>query len=705
MTNRLAQEKSPYLLQHAHNPVDWYPWGEAAFEKARREDKPIFLSVGYSTCHWCHVMERESFENETIAAFLNEHFVSIKVDREERPDVDRLYMTYVQAVSGSGGWPMTVFLTPNLMPFYGGTYFPPNGGYGRPGFGNLLAGLHNAWNTDRQSILETSSSAVGGLRRYADLESPGGQEDESWEAIFQTCYSQLAESYDEEWAGFGSAPKFPRPVVHDFLHAYTLQSKNEGARVMSEWTLRMMADRGMHDQLAGGFHRYSVDRYWVVSHFEKMLYDQAQLVISYLEMYGLTGDRYFAATAEKTLAYVLHDMTHPSGAFYAAEDADSYANEGDEHKEEGAFYVWTKSEVDEILRQDSPLFCSFYGVTTAGNAPAEGDPHGEFNGKNILFENKLLDDVAASYDRTPRQARAVIADCRLKLLEIRAERPRPHRDEKLIASWNGLMISAFARAAAVLGVHRHATAAARAGEFIWNELWDGQELKRHWKDGPAPVSGFADDYAALARGFLDLYAATFDVVWVERAERLLDTLHANFWDEARGGYYNSAPDPHVLIRFKEDYDGAEPSANSLAALAWVRLHHLTGREDALENARRTTEAFAGRAAIIPSSMPLLLRARLEIETPPAHVVICGARDSEDTQAMIQATNERFAPFSTVMLLDTEAQDYFAERQPFLAAMSPLEGQATAYVCQNFACQQPITDAEALRSALGNRREE
>jgi hypothetical protein len=530
---------------------------------------------------------------------------------------------------------------------------------------------------------------------------PRAEGETDWEAIFQSCYAQFVSAYDQDWAGFGEAPKFPRPVVHDFLHAYVLHSSDGGGKVMSEWTLRMMADRGMHDQLGGGFHRYSVDRYWMVSHFEKMLYDQAQLVVSYLEMFGLTGERYFAAVAEKTLAYVLRDMTHPEGAFYAAEDADSLPAADADHKEEGAFYVWTKAEIDSTLWQDSNLFCEFYGVKPAGNAPAEGDPHGEFKGKNILFENKLLDDVATNYSRTPRQAQAVLADCRLKLIEIRDERPRPHRDEKIIVAWNGLMISAFARAAAALGVHKHANTAARAGEFIWRELWDADTntLRRHWKDGAADVAGFADDYAALARGYLDLYAATFDVLWIKRAETLLDTLHTRFWDPGAGGYFNSAPDPSILVRFKEDYDGAEPSANSLAALAWIRLHHLTGREDALENARAITEAFASRAEAIPSALPLLLRARLELEAPPQHIVICGARESEETQAMLQAARERFAPFSTVILLDAEAQNYLAARQPFLTAMTPLEEHTTAYVCQNFACQQPITDADELKRAL------
>jgi hypothetical protein len=443
-----------------------------------------------------------------------------------------------------------------------------------------------------------------------------------------------------------------------------------------------------------------VDRYWVVSHFEKMLYDQAQLVISYLEMYQLTGETYFANIAETTLKYVLRDMRHPGGAFFAAEDADSYSHEGADHKDEGAFYVWTKAEIDEILHQDSAMFCNFYGVKKDGNAPQEGDPHGEFRGKNILFEDRLLEDIAPLYNRTVRQARAVLADCRLKLLEVRNERPRPHRDEKIIVSWNGLMISAFARAASTLGVHRHAETASNAAEFIFQELWDEEtgQLRRHWKDGAALVPAFADDYAALARACLDLYEATFDVLWVQRAEQLLDTLHANFWDEA-GGYFNSAPDPSILVRFKEDYDGAEPSANSIAALAWAKLHHLTGREDALDIARTLTDAFATRLSSIPSSMPLMLRARMLVDAPPQHIVICGDLDAEDTAALLQAAREKFLPFGHIIFLNADSQNYLAARQPFLTAMTPLEGDAAAYVCQNFACQRPVTDADELRGLL------
>ena len=697
-SNRLADEKSPYLLQHAHNPVQWFAWGEAAFEKARAENKPIFLSVGYSTCHWCHVMERESFENDETAALMNEHFVNIKVDREERPDVDKLYMNFVMLANrGQGGWPMSVFLTPELQPFYGGTYYPPQDAYGRPGFPNLLRSLDKAWREDNAKVRQAAGSSLQALQQYTEVETAPDSEID-WNALYDASNAQLRNTYDEEWAGFGAAPKFPRPVNHDFLHAFYARNGDETARQMSENTLRMMTDRGMNDQLGGGYHRYSVDQFWVVSHFEKMLYDQAQLAISLVEMYQMSNDDYYTKAVEKVLSYVWRDMSHVDGGFYAAEDADSLPRPNAIIKEEGAFYVWKKSEIDELLPQpDAQIFCDFYEVTPQGNAPRKGDPHAEFRGKNILFEsgdeNGQLSVIAKMNGVSLREATEKLNLSREILFEVRKNRPRPHRDDKIIAAWNGLMISAFARAAVALGSARYARAATGAAEFVLNELWDGENLKRHWKDGAADIPAFCDDYAALARACLDCYDATFETLWLERAEQLADRMSALFWDEAGGAFFNSSPDPHVLVRFKEDYDGAEPSGSSLAMEVGARLFHLLGRDDWREKARLTAAAFGARLSQIPSAMPLLLRGQMLLDAPPQHIVIVGERD--ESGELIGAARAGFAPFRHLILLDKDSREFFGARQEFLRAMKRVDDQPTAYVCQNFACQAPVTRAAEL----------
>ena len=693
-SNRLADEKSPYLLQHAHNPVEWFAWGEAAFQRARAENKPIFLSIGYSTCHWCHVMERESFENEETAALMNHNFVNIKVDREERPDVDKLYMNFIMLANrGQGGWPMSVFLTPDLKPFYGGTYYPPQDAYGRPGFPNLLRSLHKAWREDNAKVLEAAGSSLQALQQYTEIEAAPDSQN-NWDALYDACNAQLRNSYDEEWAGFGAAPKFPRPVQHDFLHAFYALKGDETSRLMSENTLRMMTDRGMNDQLGGGYHRYSVDQFWVVSHFEKMLYDQAQLAISLVEMYYISGDDYYRKSADKCLGYIWRDMSHIDGGFYAAEDADSLPRAKSLIKEEGAFYVWKKSEIDEILPQpDAQIFCDYYGVVPEGNAPREGDPHGEFKGKNILLENGELPVIAKMNGVTLREATEKLSRAREILFEVRKNRPRPHRDDKIIVAWNGLMISAFARAAVAFDNNRYARAATGAAEFVLAELWDGENLKRHWKDGAADIPAFCDDYAALSRACLDLYDATFETAWLHRAEQLADRMSELFWDDQGGAFFNSSPDPHVLVRFKEDYDGAEPAASSLAVEVGARLFHGLGRDDWREKSARAAAAFAPRLEQIPSAMPLLLRGQMLLDAPPQHTVIVGERD--ESSALIEAARAGFSPFRQTILLDEASREFWSSRQEWMREMRQIGGKPTAYVCQNFACQAPVTEANEI----------
>src|SRR3954452_657241 len=534
-TNRLAHEKSPYLLQHAHNPVDWYPWGEEAFAKARRENKPIFLSVGYSTCHWCHVMAHESFENEEVAAIMNREFVNIKVDREERPDVDRVYMTFVQATTGSGGWPMSVWLTPDLKPFVGGTYFPPDERYGQPAFKKVLERIATAWKEDHDKIVEQGNKIVEALRGSQSAAPAEGTIDSS---VAQAAYRQLDRSYDPKEGGFGNAPKFPRPVTLNFLtRFYGRDPKSDSGKHALDvtlFTLRKMAAGGMHDHIGGGFHRYSVDRYWHVPHFEKMLYDQAQLANAYLDAFQITNDQQYESVARDILDYVARDMTSKEGGFFSAEDADSPVLETDaaSHKTaEGAFYVWTKKEIDNALGDLAEVFDFHYGVQAHGNAPEGSDPHDEFRGKNILTGRHTIAKSAEHSrttgilpmgpvcgawpaDRKPEDAvRRLLTESRAKLLAIRAQRPRPHLDDKIISSWNGLMISAFARAAQVLDDQRYFEVAIRAANFVRAKLYDSSRriLYRSYREGRSNIEGFADDYSLAIQSLLDLYEASLDV--------------------------------------------------------------------------------------------------------------------------------------------------------------------------------------------------
>ena len=657
-TNRLAQESSPYLLQHAHNPVDWYPWGPQAFEKARAENKPIFLSIGYSTCHWCHVMEHESFENEDTAAILNRGFVAIKVDREERPDVDRIYMTFVQATTGSGGWPMSVFLTPDLKPFFGGTYFPPDNRYGRPGFGALLTHIAQVWNSDRASVEASGREILEQLQRATAIApSAGTIEDKT---LLDPCFYALRRSYDSTYGGFGNAPKFPRPVVLNFLLRYAGATGNEEARDMTLHTLRAMAAGGMHDQIGGGFHRYSVDERWFVSHFEKMLYDQAQLAISYLEAFQITRDESYATVARGVFTYVLRDMTAPEGAFYSAEDADSPVPENPSHKGEGAFYLWRWNEVPEEAR-------ACFGVEPDGNV--RNDPQGEFAGKNVLYRAGDVEERCA-------------ADARARMLEIRSRRPRPHRDDKILTAWNGLMISAFARGAQVLDEPAYADAARRAADFFISRMWDGSTLLRRYREGEAAIPGFLDDYAFLAQALLDLYETDFDPAHLDLAVRLTERMLELFEDRAAGAFFSTAEgDPELVLRIKDEYDGAEPTGNSIAILNLLRLAHMTRRDDFGAAADHALRALASRISSQPVAVPQLLVALMFRQSPPLEIILEGSRDA--VQPFLRPLHERFLPNAVVLT-----------RSP----KDPAE-PATAYVCHNFVCDLPTTDPDKFAGLL------
>ena len=706
-TNRLAQEKSPYLLQHAHNPVDWYAWGEEAFAKARRENKPIFLSVGYSTCHWCHVMAHESFESNEVAAIMNREFVNIKVDREERPDVDRVYMTFVLATTGGGGWPMSVWLTPNLQPFVGGTYFPPEDRYGQPGFKKVLERIAVAWKQNHEKIVEQGEKIVEALREAQSAQTAAADKIDI--NVFEKAFEQFSSSFDAKEGGFGSAPKFPRPATLNFLtRFYARHAKSDSGKRALEMdlvTLRKMAAGGMHDHLGGGFHRYSVDRYWHVPHFEKMLYDQAQLAVAYLDTFQITQDRQYESVARDILDYVARDMTSKEGGFFSAEDADSLLEQGKPEHGEGVFYVWTQKDIDVALGAAAHIFDFHYGVQPHGNAPEGSDPQGEFRGKNILIERHTTAETAKHFKKSEDEIRRSLAGSREKLLSIRGKRPRPHLDDKIIASWNGLMISAFARGTQLLNDSRYLESADRAAKFVRAHLWDEKDklLFRSYREGRGEVEGFADDYAFIIQGLLDLYEASFDVEWLKFAVELQNAQDRLFFDEKSGGYFStSGKDKNVVLRMKDDNDSAEPAASSVSALNLLRLAQIRSDKQLEEGGKKTIDAFSPTLSRFPSAMPQMLVAVDYSLSKPRQIVIAGKPDAPETKALISEVHRHFSPNKILFLADKNGQNYLGENNEAIRAMSLVDGKPAAYVCENFTCKAPVTDPKALRELLSSR---
>jgi uncharacterized protein YyaL (SSP411 family) len=686
-TNALIREKSPYLIQHAHNPVNWLPWGEAAFELARKQDRPIFLSIGYSTCHWCHVMERESFESEAIAELLNRDFISIKVDREERPDVDRVYMYFVQAFSGSGGWPMSVWLTPELKPFFGGTYFPPDSRYGRPGFASILEQVAGAWNQNRQKIESSSIDILQQLRRAA---GEGGSDGESLgQGTLELAFQQFRRSFDSRWGGFGGAPKFPRPVTLGFLLRYHAITGNPEALEMVTETLLAMARGGMHDHLGGGFHRYSVDQRWFVPHFEKMLYDQGQLAVSYLEAFQLTRQPQMADIARRLFEYVLRDMTDAEGGFYSAEDADSIEPGKEGHKVEGAFYVWSAQEIEQRLdRRSAALFSHRYGMQPEGNVME--DPHGEFGGKNILSEAFTIESTAQEYGFPEAEVRESLGKASEILFEVRCHRPRPHLDDKVLVAWNSLMISAFAKGYAVLGEAQYLKAAKRAESFIASRLFSPQTgiLLRRFRDGDADIPAFLDDYGLYLHALLDLFEVDPVPEYLERALDIAKRGLSQFEDSEHGGFFSTAAeDPTIVLRIKDEYDGAEPSGNAVAADALLRLAKMTGVDEYSRRAAKVFVCLAKKVGQQPTTAPYLLAAVGRHLSPPEQTVL---RFEASTPAIEQAVlryRQEFKPFGIVLALSDRATERLAAALPLLAGL-PRQGELTLYRCRNYACDLP-----------------
>ena len=704
MPNRLAEEHSPYLLQHKDNPVDWYPWGTEAFERAHREDKPIFLSIGYSTCHWCHVMEHESFESGQVAEVLNRHFVPIKVDREERPDVDRVYMTFVQATTGSGGWPMSVWLTPSLQPFYGGTYFPPASKWGRPGFIDILKEIARAWEEDRARI-ETSAESITG--RLRELGRDGGGRAVPEPGVLDEGIRQFASSFDPRRGGFGDAPKFPRPSELLYLLREHARSGSTDARDMVLVTLRAMALGGMRDHVGGGFHRYSVDGNWRVPHFEKMLYDQAQLVLAYLEAAQASGDPFFAEVAEDTLAYVERDLRDEAGGFYSAEDADSVppeqAGEPTPHKMEGAFYVWRDEEIGELLGDDASVFRIRYGILPDGNAPF--DPQNEFVHKNLLYTARGIDEVMSATAKSRTDVEAALARARPKLHERRALRPRPHLDDKVLTAWNGLMIGAFARASRVVASRPYIDylgSARRAALFIRKHLWNAEArtLLRRYRRGDAAVEGYAEDYAYLIFGLLELFQADGDPSWLEWALMLQRRQDELFADPIEGGWFSTTGhDESVLLRLKEDYDGAEPSATSVSVLNLLTLSHLTGDAGFDQSIERALGMFASRIEQGARMVPMMMAALSAYHAGMSQIVVAGDPASPATGALREAISRRYLPFVVTIPLVPEHAAALTRLLPWTDAMARRLETPAAYVCRNFACLTPATSADELDAQL------
>jgi uncharacterized protein YyaL (SSP411 family) len=687
-TNRLAQEKSPYLLQHAHNPVDWYPWGEEAFAKARAEDRMVLVSIGYATCHWCHVMERESFEDEVLARFLNEHYVAIKVDREERPDVDKVYMDALHAMGQQGGWPLNMFTTPDGRPVAGGTYFPPDNRYGRPGFGQVLQTLVEAWRNQREDIFRNAEVLTAHLRQQAaPAGAPGGAWERGW---VENAVAQYRHAFDATHGGFALQPqnKFPPSMGLMLLLRHHFRTGDAQALEMVEHTLRRMIAGGIYDQLGGGLSRYSTDHQWRVPHFEKMLYDNALFAQTLVETWQATGRPFYRAYAEDVLEYVLRDMTSPEGAFYSAEDADS---EG----EEGRFYVWEPGEVERLLPP---------GQAAAALAYWDIRPGGNFeHGRSILTASRPLSQVAAQLGTDEDALAATLAQARASLFEARAGRVRPLRDDKVLTSWNALMITAFARAGSAFAEPRYTDAALRAARFVTGRLRDGEgRLLRRYREGEARFPGYLVDHSALAVACLDLYEATGDPAWFDEALRLMREVNRLFRNE-EGPYYDTGSDAEKLLaRTMEGYDGVEPSGNSSAALAFLRLHAYGVREGFQEDALRILAGFRPfleRAGVSFSAMLCALDFHLG---PAREVAIVGNPEAPDTRALLEILRPRYLPDTVTAQAAPDQVAPLAGRIPLLEGREAIDGRATAYVCREMACRLPVHSPVDLAAQLAER---
>ncbi len=679
-TNALVNETSPYLLQHAHNPVDWYPWGEEALKKASAENKPILLSIGYSACHWCHVMEHESFENEEIASLMNGNFINIKVDREERPDLDQIYMTAVQMMTGHGGWPMTMFLTPAGVPFYGGTYFPPDDRHNMPGFPRVLLSVAEAYRTQPDQVAHSASTMLGELRRVGLAEE---SRDVLTTEILDSAYRRIAANYDKTNGGFGGAPKFPPAMNLEFLLHIHHRTKSPDSLAMVRETCRKMAEGGMYDQLGGGFHRYSVDAKWLVPHFEKMLYDNALLARLYLHVYQLTKDQFARTIAEETLDYVRREMTDASGGFYSSHDADS---EG----EEGKFFVWSRQEVLAVLEGQHPeLFCDYYDITDAGN----------FEGHNILHVATDIKTLATAHGLQVAEAEGFIAAGRRKLFEVREKRVKPGRDEKVLTAWNGLMLSSFAEASAILDRSDYAEVARANARFLLAHMQNDGNLVRTYKDGQAKLNAYLEDYANVIDSFVTLYEVSGEIEWLENAKTLADRMIEQFWDEEAGAFFFTAKNhEQLIVRSKEWLDNATPSGNSVAALGLLRLALLMSTEDYRRRATTVLRLMADQIRRYPSAFGFALTALDFYLSSPLEIAVVGITGNPARQELWQELWAKYLPNRIIAPCIGDFERSSASL-PLLIGRNTLADRATAFVCYEQACQAPATSAAELRLQL------
>ncbi len=695
MPNRLADEQSPYLRQHKDNPVDWYPWGEEAFQKAKAEDKPIFLSIGYSTCHWCHVMEEESFEDEEVAELMNETFVPIKVDREERPDVDTIYMNVCQMMRGQGGWPLTVLLTPDRKPFYAATYLPKTGRFQQMGMMDLIPRIQKMWSEKRDQLLEDADEVTNLLQRSVDESGGTVAIDED---VVTEAAEQLAGQFDEVHGGFGSAPKFPSPHNLLFLLRQWHRTGDEQALDMVTETLDQMRLGGLFDQVGYGFHRYSTDQRWVLPHFEKMLYDQAMHVLAYTEAFQTTGEQRYEQTAREVLTYVSRDLQAPVGGFYSAEDADSPNEDGE--MEEGAFYVWATEAVEALLDEETAaLAIDLFNMDEQGNYQEEGT--GERTGKNVLYLDQSLADAAEQRGMAEDELRERIDEIRSTLLEARADRERPGLDDKILTDWNGLMIAALATAARAFDAPEYEEAAVEAADFLLDTMWtDDDRLLHRYRNGEAAVDAHLDDYAFLTWGLIELYETTFNPRWLDAALDLMDASVEAFWDDDHGGFYLTARDgEELIVRPKEVSDGALPSGNSVHCSNLLRLARMTGRTELAERADTLSRWAGEQARSRPTGFTALLAGLQRTLGTEREIVIAGEAAADDTQALIETVRSVYDPFSVVLHRPPGENPAIAELAPFTEAQTPPDGAAVAYVCRDFQCEAPTADPDQFRGQL------
>lgn len=690
--NRLINEKSPYLLQHSHNPVEWYPWCDEAFEKARLEDKPIFLSIGYSTCHWCHVMEKESFEDEQVAKLMNDNFVSIKVDREERPDIDGIYMSVCQMMTGSGGWPLTILMTPDKKPFFSGTYFPKYNRFNRIGMMELVPRLKEIWLTKRKEIEKSAEEITASLSQT----SISGSAVKIDESIFEKAFNEFEKRYDEKFGGFGNAPKFPSPHNLMFLLRYWKRYDNPEALEMVEKTLTQMRLGGIYDHIGFGFARYSTDRQWLVPHFEKMLYDQAMLIMAYTETYQITKNEFYRNTAEEIIEYVLRDMTHPEGGFYSAEDADS---EG----EEGKFYLWDADELRNVLdKAESDFAIQVFNIADDGNWVDESK--GMMPGTNILHLKKSIDELASDFNLGKKEFISKLELVRKKLFNYRENRIHPHKDDKILTDWNGLMISALAKAFQTFNSENYLTAAEKAYKFIKSRLTksDGTLFHRY-RDGESGLPAHVDDYAFMINALIDLYESTFNQEYLYRALELNEIFIKEFWDKTNGGFFfNSINSEQLIARQKEIYDGAIPSGNSVALLNLLRLFKLTGKNEFSEYAEKIIEYFSGLVTRSPSIFTHFMSGLDFYFGPTTEIVISAYKLNNQIAQALGTIRRNFNPNKVIVYNPADNNSELLRIISYLQEMKPINSQTTFYVCKNFVCNQPITDFKDLNNLLNNK---